>query len=590
MEQVPMASNPFSHASAFRKESVDSTLRFASQHKRPLYALTLDLITTLKVQQRPLNSYKYLTDMSEPYRNNGKDNAGYGLIVAVDDYIGSMYSKEEDGCSYIPESQYVVISSLGSGTFGQVFKCRNCKDNTLVAIKILRSKLAFFRQGMLEIAVLTALRDLVDTEGKYHTIKMVDYFLYYGHVCIVTELLSVSLYDVLRSHNNVGMGLTFNRQVLRQVLESLHGLSTMNIIHCDIKTENLLLIGNTADIKLIDFGSACFERSTLYTYIQSRHYRAIEIILGLPYSCAIDMWSFGCVAAELFLGIPLFPGENEYNQLLKITEILGPIPDFLLQKGTKTCKYYNGITQNGKVVYIMKSRAEYERENNVKLAENRKYFKYTSLKEICENVPFHRNAFVRENDGQWRAMFYDFLKKVLDYDPIKRLTPSEALTHPFIKSKTTKQELLSLPLPLIPQDVSMEDVVRRVYGNQYSLFYLQTRDRFFSIHHNYFTAFIRALKCGYVLNTVYPNPFKNKPLKVIAQTNFSWRCAEEDNIISWGSNSDSEESRRTSSLQSPSSSMSPRISLRPPIADPRRFTTMVRDTGHYSSFGTYSHF
>ncbi|ELP93490.1 protein kinase domain containing protein, partial [Entamoeba invadens IP1] len=522
-----------------------TTPRTASRF-RPIYALTLDITRTFKfenIQNPTLNTHRYLTKLTEPYHNNNKDNANYELIIAIDDNIGSAFSKEGDSCSFLPQSRYVVISALGSGTFGQVLKCRNCSDNSLVAVKILKSKPIFFRQGMLEIAVLSSLRDIVDQDGKYHTIKMIDYFLYQGHVCIVSELLSVNLYDMLRSNKNVGMGLTFNRHVLRQLLEALHGLTTMNIIHCDVKTENVLLVPNTSDIKLIDFGSACFERSTLYSYIQSRHYRAIEIILGLPYSCAIDMWSFGCVAAELFLGIPLFPGENEYNQLAKIVDMLGPIPDYLLKKGTKTDKYYNMTQKGNTFVFEMKSPQQYEKENNVKLLENKKYFRYKTLEQICQHVPLHRNAFVRDNDQLWRALLLDFLKKILEYDPAKRLTPSEALTHQFIKSKT-KLELLSLPLPLVPQDVPMEEIVRRVYGGQYTLFYLQNRDKFFQVQHNYFVTFIRALKCGYVLNILNVNPFKMKPLKVIAQSSFSWHNVEDENVMTWGSsNSDSEDSR-----------------------------------------------
>ncbi len=76
-------------------------------------------------------------------------------------------------------------------------------------------------------------------------------------------------------------------------------------------------------LKVIDFGSACHEAQTTYTYIQSRFYRSPEVLLGLPYTSAIDMWSLGCIAAELFLGLPLFPGNSEYNQLSRIVEMLG---------------------------------------------------------------------------------------------------------------------------------------------------------------------------------------------------------------------------------------------------------------------------
>lgn len=91
-------------------------------------------------------------------------------------------------------------------------------------------------------------------------------------------------------------------------------LRDASIIHCDLKPENILLAstgqggGSLGQLKLIDFGSACFEGRTFFSYIQSRFYRSPEVLLGLSYNGAIDMWSFGCVAAELFLGLPLFPG------------------------------------------------------------------------------------------------------------------------------------------------------------------------------------------------------------------------------------------------------------------------------------------
>ncbi len=94
--------------------------------------------------------------------------------------------------------------------------------------------------------------------------------------------------------------------------------------------------------KLIDFGSSCFETEKLYTYIQSRFYRAPEIILGLNYNTQIDMWSFGCLLFELYTGQPIFPGESEHDQLLCMMEILGaPEEDLILVRKT-SCEYsYN---------------------------------------------------------------------------------------------------------------------------------------------------------------------------------------------------------------------------------------------------------
>ena len=93
-------------------------------------------------------------------------------------------------------------------------------------------------------------------------------------------------------------------------------------------------------IKLIDFGSACFEGQTAHTYIQSRFYRSPEVLIGLPYDSAIDMWSLGCVAAELFLGLPILPGAHEHDQLGRICEMIAKVPDCMLDHGSKASKYF----------------------------------------------------------------------------------------------------------------------------------------------------------------------------------------------------------------------------------------------------------
>ena len=98
------------------------------------------------------------------------------------------------------------------------------------------------------------------------------------------------------------------------------------IIHCDLKPENILLKEpNKSGIKIIDFGSSTFHDERVYTYIQSRFYRAPEIMLGIPYDCAIDMWSFGCIVSEMLLGFPLFANEaSTYQQLLEVPRAILP--------------------------------------------------------------------------------------------------------------------------------------------------------------------------------------------------------------------------------------------------------------------------
>ena len=93
-------------------------------------------------------------------------------------------------------------------------------------------------------------------------------------------------------------------------------------------------------IKIIDFGSACDERQTVYTYIQSRFYRSPEIILGCSYHSAIDMWSLGCIIAELYTGFPIFPGENEQEQLACIMEVMGLPDKAMVEKSTRKKNFF----------------------------------------------------------------------------------------------------------------------------------------------------------------------------------------------------------------------------------------------------------
>ena len=109
-----------------------------------------------------------------------------------------------------------------------------------------------------------------------------------------------------------------------------------------MKPENILLKDpSKSGIKIIDFGSSCFQGERVYTYIQSRFYRAPEIILGIPYTPAIDMWSFGCMMVEFAMGYPIFPGEDEIDQLSLMMETLGlPSPN-LLAISTRKAKFFN---------------------------------------------------------------------------------------------------------------------------------------------------------------------------------------------------------------------------------------------------------
>jgi len=155
------------------------------------------------------------------------------------------------------------------------------------------------------------------------------------------------------------MPLAFIRAVARQLLSALQHLCSASVIHGDLKPENVLLVPDRAPlgtfaqreprVKLIDFGCAQVGGRVAETediVIQTLPYRAPEVLLGLSYTSAVDMWSFGCICTELVLGRPLFPhGGSEHDVVRNTLELLGPIPQHMLQAGRNTSRYFHRISQ-----------------------------------------------------------------------------------------------------------------------------------------------------------------------------------------------------------------------------------------------------
>lgn len=181
-----------------------------------------------------------------------------------------------------------------------------------------------------------------DPEDKKNIVKRLDHFVFRKHLILTFELLSVNLYDFIKMNNFLGFSLSLIKRFAIQILISLYYMREHNIVHCDLKPENILLRKiNKSGIKIIDFGSGCFEDQKIYTYIQSRFYRAPEIVLGIPYNAAIDMWSFGCILYELYVGHPLFPGEDEKDHMALMMEVKGVPPRSVLARATRRKVFFD---------------------------------------------------------------------------------------------------------------------------------------------------------------------------------------------------------------------------------------------------------
>jgi homeodomain interacting protein kinase len=205
---------------------------------------------------------------------------------------------------YSMTNSYEVLEFLGRGTFGQVVKCWNKRTNEIVAIKILKNHPSYARQGQIEVGILSRLGQ--ENADEYNLVRAYEVFQHKSHTCLVFEMLEQNLYDFLKQNKFSPLPLKCIRPVVQQVLFALSKLKKLGLIHADLKPENIMLVDPVRQpykVKVIDFGSASHvSKAVQSTYLQSRYYRAPEILLGLPFCESIDIWSLGCVMAELFLG------------------------------------------------------------------------------------------------------------------------------------------------------------------------------------------------------------------------------------------------------------------------------------------------
>ncbi|KAL2159595.1 hypothetical protein VTH06DRAFT_2164 [Thermothelomyces fergusii] len=401
----------------------------------PVQALTVQLPATYRIcnpgfkYESSRNPRRVLTKPSKGVKNDGYDNEESDYILYVNDILGS----EEAG----HKNRYLILDVLGQGTFGQVVKCQNMRTQEVVAVKVIKNRTAYFNQSMMEVSVLDLLNSKLDKNDDHHLLRLKDTFIHRQHLCLVFELLSVNLYELIKQNQFRGLSTTLVRVFAQQLLNGLALLNKARLIHCDLKPENILLKNlESPIIKIIDFGSACDERQTVYTYIQSRFYRSPEVLLGLPYSSAIDMWSLGCIVVELFLGLPLFPGSSEYNQVARIVEMLGNPPNWMIEMGKQAGEFFEKRQDEfGRRTYHLKSMEQYSREHGVKEQPSKKYFQQNSLPEIIKAYPMPRKNMKQaeiEREMNNRIAFIDFVRGLLTINPLERWSPQQAKLHPFI--------------------------------------------------------------------------------------------------------------------------------------------------------------
>ncbi|CAH8479022.1 unnamed protein product [Heterobilharzia americana] len=340
------------------------------------------------------------------------NNCGY------DDDQGSYLHTVHDHVAY----RYEVLKILGKGSFGQVVKAYDHKNGVYVALKMVRDEKRFTHQAAEEIRILEELKQQ-DKDNTRNVVHIFDHFTFRSHVCMTFELLSMNLYELIKRSKFQGFPLQLVRKFAHSILVCLDMLHRNKIIHCDLKPENILLKQQgRSGIKVIDFGSSCHESQRIYTYIQSRFYRAPEVILGFKYGTSIDMWSFGCILAELLTGAPIFPGEDEADQLACIIELLGMPPQKLLDQCRRARHFFS--TTHGYPRYCMVTDAD----GRVVLRPSK------SKRGKIRGTPGSRSLVAALN-GCEDAVFLDFLRRCLQWIPEERLTPREAFRHEWLRRR-----------------------------------------------------------------------------------------------------------------------------------------------------------
>lgn len=356
--------------------------------------------------------------------------------------------------------QYLVEGELGSAAFSTAYRCIDLNSegsgpdgHEEVCLKVIKNTKDFFDQSLDEIKILELLRQTGKCQEKA-IVEMKTFFYHREHLIIVTELLRQNLFEfgkfIVDNDEEPYFTLPRLSFITRQVLVALDFVHSLGLVHSDVKPENILLGSySRALVKLIDFGSSCYLTDRQSSYIQSRSYRAPEVVLGLPYDGRIDIWSLGCVVAEMFTGDVTFQNDSIVSMLSRIESICGPFPRHMIAQGRQSGRFF---TKCGLLFErtLQEDDTADDTDHSATSGEDPvETFDIFQPKRttLATRLGFEADLMELSDAGKklskeqkQRAMFVDFVRKLLTIDPEVRPTAKQALEHPWIQLATTLTE------------------------------------------------------------------------------------------------------------------------------------------------------
>lgn len=344
-----------------------------------------------------------------------------------DDTVGHF----RGGAGTVIADRYKVVRDVGLGTFGRVVECLDLRrarksaggqgtgDVDYVAIKIVRGVRRYYDSAVIEANIVEEVNRR-GGRGISHCAILHDAFTWNSHYCLVFEALGPSLYDFLKKHNYCGFPMICVRDFTKQLMEALEFMHSFGLVHTDLKPENILLVNyrevpykwhgrtymipESTKVKVIDFGGATYDNEKKSSVVNTRQYRAPEVILGLGWSMPSDLWSAGCILAELYLGELLFATHDNQEHLALIEKVVGPFPPSSLSRAKNSQLVEEAFDDNGR-----------HRLDRVLPPES---VSYVSKMRPLESV-------VRPEDGR----FLDLLRMLLVVNPDDRATAQACVRH-----------------------------------------------------------------------------------------------------------------------------------------------------------------